>query len=140
MRAQSITVMCRRRPSGRFAPPWWADGADAAFLRPLILLGSWDAANDDDVALVEEYTGMKWDDLQKGLVNYINRDNAPLVREGQIWALAANETPFALEKLCIGECTCNGWSARTYARMTFQPMWESPTTRRMRLCRQSFCR
>ncbi len=92
----SVTVMCRRRPSGRFAIPWWANGADAALLRPLILLGGWDTANDDDMALIEEFIGKQWDGLQRDLVNYVNCDDAPLVRVGQVWALGSHVDAFVI--------------------------------------------
>lgn len=92
----SITVMCRRRPSGRFDTPWWADAPHAILLRPLILLGGWDAANDDDLALIQDFAGKQWDVLQQDLVNFINRDDAPLIREGQVWALGSHVDAFVI--------------------------------------------
>lgn len=86
----SVTVMCRRRSSGVYKIPWWAIGNEASFLRPFALLGRWDTANENDRSLLEEFSGRNWDSLQQSLVNYIDRDSAPLVRVGQVWALGSH--------------------------------------------------
>lgn len=99
----SVTVMCRRRPSGVFAMPWWAADADASFLRPLTLLGRWDSSNADDRMLIEEFSERNWDDIQQSLLNFINRDNAPFTREGQVWALGSHVDSFVILAPRLGD-------------------------------------
>ena len=99
----SVTVMCRRKPSGLAADPWWADGPAGGFLRPLILLGRWDASNSQDRLLIEEITQRSWDDLQRELLAYVDRDDSPFLREGQIWALRSHVDSFVVLAARLGD-------------------------------------
>jgi len=118
--AERLTGLARRstaafirslaRDSALQAPSWLSDLHISRVLASLFLLGSW-ARNEGDVEIVERLTGCTFDEVDQILSSLASRPDAPFVRSGGLWILAAPEEAALLLMPRLTQHTLALWAA-----------------------------
>lgn len=86
------------------AHPSWVRGANSRVLTAIVLVGGWNESRTGDVALLEEITGRKYEDLERELLSLSRLDDAPVLKIGRVWKAKA---PLELLHLYAKEITTN---------------------------------
>lgn len=85
---RSLTVLARLRPGGAIQPPEWVKGGPS--LLPAILVGAWDASNEDDKKIITEIAaGRPYQEVESGLRQFLRDSDPPFDVEGTIWKVRA---------------------------------------------------
>lgn len=71
------------------ANPPWIRGPNSRVLSAIVLVGGWDESRLGDVALLEEITGVKYEELERELLSLSRLDDAPVLKIGRVWKAKA---------------------------------------------------
>lgn len=84
------------------AHPSWVRGANSRVLTAIVLVGGWNESRSGDIALLEEITGRKYEELERELLSLARLDDAPVLKIGRVWKAKA---PLELLHLYAKEIT-----------------------------------
>jgi hypothetical protein len=84
---RSTTILARRIPSAVAKLPSWYNNR---VLIPALLAGAWDSASAGDRAMVARLAGeVEYSRYESSLREFLRSEDAPLEREGTVWAIRA---------------------------------------------------
>ena len=97
---RSVTILARRIPSATAKLPSWH--ADTRLI-PALLAGAWDSASEHDRAVLAQLAGVSTYDMYESTIrDLLLVDDAPLQREGTVWAVRAPVDVFSYIAPLIG--------------------------------------
>jgi len=85
---RSIPVLRRHLShSSAVSTPKWANAESARLLLPALFAGTWVESQDGDRRVIEELSGLKYDDYIQQLQQFLSLDDSPLRKIGNVWLL-----------------------------------------------------
>jgi hypothetical protein len=88
--ARSLTILRRLMPS---APglkiPEWAAQKNARYMVPALLAGAWDEKKTVDRRVLENLSGLPYDELARELTPILRQPDSPLRKIGGVWKIAS---------------------------------------------------
>lgn len=84
------------------AHPTWIRDPKARVLTAIVLVGGWNESRPGDIALLEEITGRKYEELERELLYLARLDDSPVLKIGRVWKAKA---PLELLHLYAKEIT-----------------------------------
>jgi hypothetical protein len=87
---RSWSVYRRRTASNpAIAHPAWIMDPKARVLTAIVLVGGWNESRPGDVALLEEITGKRYEELERELLYLARLDDSPVLKIGSVWKAKA---------------------------------------------------
>ena len=117
---RALVRQISRNPS--FQRPAWTQQPDAALLAPLVLVGTW-TTTDEDIAVVERFTGLSWTLIEQ-TVDRLSSSVDPVLRKtGNQWAFVSPEEAFLLLRDALTSRAVKRWRAEvTNVLLASDPM------------------
>lgn len=91
----------RRHLMGEWQNPAWVASAQAPSLRAALLVGGWDEDNPQDCAVLSEIAGRPYEDVERDLIQWVDKPGDPLGKIGNTWKLTAPRDAFFLLAPCL---------------------------------------
>lgn len=89
--------------------PQWADGPDAVFLLPLLLVNGWSEDQEGDKAIVEQVAGQAYSSVDLQLAQWGGRPGSPIARNGRRWRWVSREDAWRFLALRLTPTLLNRW-------------------------------
>jgi len=97
---RSVTVLRRLIPSDAPTEPTWAQGHDARVLVAALLAGGWDSNRPGDHLILEQLSGVSFDEFETQCASLTGFPDAPLRHVGTTWKIASpRDAWFRLSRL-----------------------------------------
>jgi transcriptional regulator with XRE-family HTH domain len=88
--ARSLTILRRLMPSAPGIPtPKWATEQNARFIIPALLTGAWSESKAADKRVLENLSGLTYDDLARELTAILQEPDSPLRKIDAAWKIAS---------------------------------------------------
>lgn len=88
---RSIPVLARHLSvSNSFKSPEWASSEASELLLPILFAGSWNETKQGDINVLEMLAGMKYEDFIKKIRPYLNIDDSPIQKIGELWTIKSS--------------------------------------------------
>lgn len=71
------------------AHPTWVKDPKTRVLTAIVLVGGWNESRPGDMALLEEITGRKYEELERELLYLARLDDSPVLKIGRVWKAKA---------------------------------------------------
>ncbi len=85
---RSIPVLRRHLfQSSAVSAPSWANAASARILIPVLFANAWDEQKDGDRQVIENLSGMSYENFIKELIPFLSVDDSPIRKVGNVWMI-----------------------------------------------------
>ena len=92
----------------RISRPKWSEPPAVSILAPLVLVGRW-TSSIEDRDIVSCLVRQDWNEIERTLLHWLNSQDPPFVRSGQLWHLASAEEAFLLMLQSVSPSDLRRW-------------------------------